>query len=273
MVSLDYSNTKLFSDVFLQLRFLHHHNDSPLTQSAGNPEDDISPILGRWIFSDGIPRVRFLDGIGENRRIQIRLEAGIMQFELIGRPDGKRPEGSESWLEFWGASEEKLAQVECEILRAEVHLYHQRAAAYLMLEDFVSVIRDCDRNLFAIDFVWRRAIRGADLESFDAIRIATVLLRTRAEASMCIRIRDTQGALKAIDRGLANLHGGAGSSRRMPEEDSSEALMLRSMRDALVPKLPSSQRVDLESRLKHALRMENYELAAILRNELRQIGY
>jgi len=72
---------------------------------------------------------------------------------------------------------------------------------------------------------------------------------------------------------LANLHGGAGSSHRLSEDDSSEASTLRAMRDALVPKLPSSQRVDLESRLKHALRMENYELAAILRNELRQIGY
>jgi hypothetical protein len=244
-----------------------------LTQSQGNLEDDISPILGRWEFSDGIPRVRFLDGIGENRRIQIRLEAGIMQFELQGRPDGKHPEGAESWLEFWGASTEKLVQNECEILRGEVLLYHQRAAAFLMLEDFASVVRDCDRNLFAIDFVWSRATRGADLQPFDAIRIATVLLRTRAEASMCIRIRDTQGALAAIDRGLANLHGGAGSSHRLSEDDSSEASTLRAMRDALVPKLPSSQRVDLESRLKHALRMENYELAAILRNELRQIGY
>ena len=196
-----------------------------------------------------------------------------MQFELQGRPDGKHPEGAESWLEFWGASAEKLVQNECEILRGEVLLYHQRAAAFLMLEDFASVVRDCDRNLFAIDFVRSHAIRGVDLESFDAIRIATVLLRTRAEASMCIRIRDTQGALAAIDRGLAYLHGGAGSSHRMSEDDSSEASTLRAMRDALVPKLPSSQRVDLESRLKHALRMENYELAAILRNELRQIGY
>lgn len=244
-----------------------------MTQSQGNLEDDISPILGRWEFSDGIPRVRFLDGIGENRRIQIRLEAGIMQFELQGRPDGKHPEGAESWLEFWTASTEKLVQNECEILRGEILLYHQRAAAFLMLEDFASVVRDCDRNLFAIDFVWSRATRGADLQPFDAIRIATVLLRTRAEASMCIRIRDTQGALAAIDRGLANLHGGAGSSHRLSEDDSSEASTLRAMRDALVPKLPSSQRVDLESRLKHALRMENYELAAILRNELRQIGY
>lgn len=244
-----------------------------MTQSNHNPQDDISQILARWEFSEGTPRVRFLRGIAENRRIQIRLEAGILQFELFGRPDGMRPEGAESWLELWGLNQEKLSQEKCEVLRAEVLLYHQRAAAFLMLEDFVSVVRDCDRNLIAINFVSDRVTNGSEFHSFDAIRVATVLLRTRAEASMCIRVGDTQGALAAIDRGLANLHRSAGSSQRLAEDDSAEASLLRSMRDALVPKLPSSQRVDLESRLKHALRMENYELAVILRNELRQIGY
>ena len=38
------------------------------------------------------------------------------------------------------------------------------------------------------------------------------------------------------------------------------------MRDALVPKLPSSQRVELQERLQAAIDAENYELAAILRD-------
>ena len=41
--------------------------------------------------------------------------------------------------------------------------------------------------------------------------------------------------------------------------------------DVLVPKLPSSQRHEMELRLKAALEVENYELAAILTNELRQL--
>ena len=43
------------------------------------------------------------------------------------------------------------------------------------------------------------------------------------------------------------------------------------MREMLVPKLPSSQRVELEERLQAALDDENYELAAILRDELRMM--
>ena len=55
-------------------------------------------------------------------------------------------------------------------------------------------------------------------------------------------------------------------------EQSNEVILLRGMRDLLVPKLPSSQRAELEDRLQRALDAENYELAAILRDELRQMS-
>ena len=41
------------------------------------------------------------------------------------------------------------------------------------------------------------------------------------------------------------------------------------LRDALVPQLPVSQRSELEERIRAAIDAENYELAAILRDELR----
>ena len=50
-----------------------------------------------------------------------------------------------------------------------------------------------------------------------------------------------------------------------------EIPMLEGMRDVLQPQLPISLRHDLEQRLLGALASENYELAAILRDELRQL--
>ncbi|MEE2972755.1 MAG: UvrB/UvrC motif-containing protein, partial [Planctomycetota bacterium] len=50
-----------------------------------------------------------------------------------------------------------------------------------------------------------------------------------------------------------------------------EIPMLEGMRDVLQPQLPTSQRYELERRLQAALTAENYELAAILRDELRQL--
>jgi protein-arginine kinase activator protein McsA len=43
------------------------------------------------------------------------------------------------------------------------------------------------------------------------------------------------------------------------------------MRDALVSRLPTSERSELEERLRRAVSAENFELAAILRDELRSM--
>jgi CHAD domain-containing protein len=46
---------------------------------------------------------------------------------------------------------------------------------------------------------------------------------------------------------------------------------LRTLRESLVPQLPPAERSELEARLEAAVRAENYELAAILRDELRRL--
>jgi hypothetical protein len=52
-------------------------------------------------------------------------------------------------------------------------------------------------------------------------------------------------------------------------ESLGDVIALRTMRDTLVPQLPPAQRAELEARLRAAVLAENYELAAILRDELR----
>ena len=76
--------------------------------------------------------------------------------------------------------------------------------------------------------------------------------------------------MAAIDQGLSELEELLGPD---VAERSNEMHLLRGMREMLVPKLPASQRVELEERLQAALDDENYELAAILRDELRMMKY
>jgi hypothetical protein len=51
----------------------------------------------------------------------------------------------------------------------------------------------------------------------------------------------------------------------------SDVTALRALRDTLVPQLPPAQRSELEARLRAAVLAENFELAAILRDELRML--
>ena len=34
-------------------------------------------------------------------KVQLRVDLGILQMEMNGRPDGHRPEGFESWLDYY----------------------------------------------------------------------------------------------------------------------------------------------------------------------------
>ena len=90
----------------------------------------------------------------------------------------------------------------------------------------------------------------------------------RADAEAAMASNQPRVAMEALDRGLAELTAILGPQGI---EQSNEVQLLRGMRDLLVPKLPSSQRVELEQRLESALAAENYELAAILRDELRMM--
>jgi hypothetical protein len=153
-------------------------------------------------------------------------------------------------------------------MRQEAQLFHQRASAWFLLGAFDRASADCARNAAAMQWLIENALPEIDPVPLQSIRFAAILLQARAEATGCARRGDTTGALAAIDRALAMMQ------RVQQEHDavSTEVAMLRTLRDAFVPKLPSSQRADLEQRLRDAVRCENFALASILRDELRQIS-
>lgn len=241
-----------------------------MASERGTPEDDIGPILNRWAFEGDSPRVRYLDASDGVRWIQVRVDGGILQFHCKGRPDGERPEGFESWLEYWESNPGSIGGGDINCLLEEASLYRQRAAAYLALEEFDAAAMDCDRNVRVSQLATRR-VAPVNAARFEGMGLANTFLATRARVAKAIQLRDMAGALAAIDRGLGDISMITGDGPGCGEPG--EAAILRAMRGALVPKLPSSQRVELEARLLEAIRTENFELAAILRDELRQIGY
>ena len=97
-------------------------------------------------------------------------------------------------------------------------------------------------------------------------------MRYRAMASMAVRDNEPKAAVVVIDEGLDVLKATfAGSSKPGAFDQSSEARSLRALREGLMPQLPPSQKSELRRRLADAIAQENYELAAILRDELKQL--
>src|SRR5947209_8446986 len=62
---------------------------------------DITPVLKGWDYEAGTINVRKISGEDGSPKLQMRLDLGLLQMELTGRPDGHRPHGCESLLEYF----------------------------------------------------------------------------------------------------------------------------------------------------------------------------
>ncbi len=67
---------------------------------------DIGTLLNEWEY-DPFNHVRKIVGEDGREKIQVRVELGILQMEVDGRPDGKRPYGMESLLDYYQSQFEK----------------------------------------------------------------------------------------------------------------------------------------------------------------------
>jgi hypothetical protein len=245
---------------------------------------DLSNILDEWPYEPGKINVRLIEGDDGEPRIQLRIDLGIMQLRTAGRPDGLRPNGYESLLEFHearldehvesngSASGFSLSEDECRELREEAVQYYHRYVCEMVLDEFEGVVRDTSRNLRVLDICSKHAETEQDRAILEQFRPYIVMMRSRALASQALKDEEPKAAIHALDDGLEILRRYFSENGQLETFDgSSEVQILRQMRDALTPKLPVSQSAELKNRLKQALEQENYELAAILRDELKNM--
>jgi hypothetical protein len=229
--------------------------------------NDISSILQQWAYESGKLNVRIIEAEDGREIIQLRIELGIVQMELHGRPDGIEQDGYQSLLDLHEdrGTSEGLDPEMCRRLREEGVQRSHRAAALFSINRWEDVIRDCNRNLELFNLCSSHAKEAQDKEALEQFRAPVIALRARSAAEWAIGVENTIEAMAAIDQGLNELRDVLGSDC----DDSNEVQLLRGMKEALVPRLPTSERADLQERLAAAIENENYELAAILRDEIR----
>lgn len=256
---------------------------------------DLTALLREWPEDSGRMTVRFLRLDDGRVVLQRRVPLGIFQMESTGRPDGLRPGGYESVLADFrtregGAAGRSTGGVgppmtgsaaagasrlprddEIDAAEFEAELYMHRALALAALGEVDAVVRDTDHVRGLCDAVNGQAV-PARSESMARLRIQSTLLAVRAEVLRAMREQGAGRAVEAIDRGLAELELVLEQSGAIEGAKDVGVHSLRALRAAIVPKLPSSQREELRQRLEAAIMAENFELAAILRNELRQLG-
>jgi len=61
---------------------------------------DLHTILKDWPYESGTVKVRKITGLDGREKLQLRVDLGVLQMEITGRPDGRRPHNCESLLEY-----------------------------------------------------------------------------------------------------------------------------------------------------------------------------
>ena len=243
---------------------------------------DLSNLLREWPYEPGQINVRLVEADDGRPLVQLRLDLGVLQMEMSGRPDGQSIDGFESALEMHeeslgesGADELEpsvLSEDQCRQLRDEAVQYYHRYIALLILGEYDGVLRDTSRNLRVLDLCREHAEGEEDQQVLEQFRPYLLMMRARALASQMVSADEPKAALLALDWGLDEIRIVLEEAGQPEAMDSlNEVQLLRGMRAELMKKLPASQKSELRTRLEEAIRAENYELAAILRDELNNL--
>ncbi len=248
-------------------------------------DSDISEILRQWEYEPGSIAVRKFTGRDGREKIQLRVDLGILQMNAQGRPDGKKPLGHPSLLEFYLARLQQhreahggeddgfgLTPEDCSKLQAEALQYHHRSICELQLADHAGVTRDTERNLKVFDFVTRYA-ESSDLAwSLQQFRPQLLMMHTRAVAMPLLQANDFGAAIRQIEDGMEMIrdfyrqHG-----RTDLLEESNELQSLQEWLMDVEQRRPLSARQRMERQLARALAREDYEKAAELRDKLKKL--
>ena len=250
-----------------------------------SPSKDITPVLRGWDYEPGTINVRKVSGIDGSPKLQMRQDLGLLQMEMTGRPDGRRPHGYESLLEYFETqladhrrrhhgSEDgfHLSRNQCQSLRDEAMMYYWRYLSLFVLEDFTGVVRDTARNLRVLDLCGRFAIDEQDQLVLEQYRPYIIMMNTRAQASIESNEKRYADALRTIDAGLTSIK--EFFDRFAQDENYAEAnevRVLKRLAREIRKKLPVNPLERLERKLEKAVRDERYEEAARLRDRISEM--
>ena len=245
--------------------------------------DDIWEALEGWDFEPGVITVRTVPGDDGEPKVQMRLELGLIQMEMSGRPDGARPHGCESYLHYYrnrlkdhirqygSDAGFELDDDACELVRTEALHYYYRYLGLFHLEQYEQVAADTVRNLQASRFLLDYSTEDEDRYSIEQYRAYILMMNAQARARIARHEGElyealgiVRSAVRKIEAFLDENSGNFGNS-----DESHELRLLEELEVEIIEALPEDFAEKLRIELKEAVDNELFEKAAILRDQIK----
>ncbi|MEM9187093.1 MAG: UvrB/UvrC motif-containing protein [Planctomycetota bacterium] len=253
---------------------------------------DISSLIDGWDFTPDEITVRSIVGDDGKEKLQLRIDLGLMQLEIDGRPDGQTINGFEScldWRRDQQASHDRanpdgapyqLESEDCaELMREGIQYYH-RYISFWHTNRYELCARDTKRNLDLFAFVREHAKYDRDKLQFDQWRPYVTMMHARAVGTPLVELQQWDAAVGAIDAAIAGVERFlADYGQEEQAEKMGELVFLKRWRKEVLKAGGRDEEgaggddplARAQAALAAAIDEERYEDAARLRDELRRL--
>jgi hypothetical protein len=246
---------------------------------------DLNELLGDWRCSGDEVCARLIRGRDGDDVVQLRVDLGLLQMFLDGRPDGLRYHGLPSvydYLQHESRVGYELTEEDWRELHRELQQYNYRRLALSSLAEEAlrekeleqgrsylrRTLRDIERCLAILH---RLEENGAEWDSALAVLVPTLVF-SRARLLTRLRVAENRidEAIEEVERGVRELNQAlaeAGFEQEQREQNPAVAHLCQ-----LGRRLREQHGITrtLKERLHEAIEREDFELAARLRDELRR---
>ena len=240
---------------------------------------DLNDLLRDWPHEPGQIKVRKILGTDHKEKIQLRIDLGLIQMEMNGRPDGLEPYDCESLLEYHTRRAERakkknedyeLTTEEVGELQQEGIQYYHRYISLFQLNDFLGVIRDTARNLEMFEFVAEHSTNEDLAWSVEQFTPYVRMMNTRAKAAIAIEREKHADACALIEKGMEDIRAFYEKTENIEMiQQSPELSFLQEWLEEIRANTPLTKLEKMQREMDRAIAQEAYEKAAELRDQIK----
>ncbi len=212
--------------------------------------------------------------------VQIRVELGLLQMEVEGRPDGVRPHGFPTYFDYlknraaarsnkgtdWKVSPDQAVEVDRELSQ-----FNHRRIAWLTLQRYDKALLDADHSIALMNFLQQNSTNHEYIESHERLRGLVLFHRTQAAAALALERRKPDEAIDSVREGVESLADHQREWTAETERDDTPNESLIAQLRELEHEIRKNFEVEktLREQLDEAVADEDYERAARIRDQIR----
>ncbi len=239
---------------------------------------DIDAALANWDYKAETIQARQVTAHDRRTVLQMRLDMGIVQMEAVDRPDGTRPHGHATYFDFLKAKSAaavaanrdfQLNEEHCREADREFMQFYQRRICWLTLGEYRKAVEDADHTIHFMDFVRDHSPSEEFTEAHEQYRAFVLFHRTQAAAAADAEDEDAEGAIDVLRSGAAAIREILIEEEAEEFDEENDPMLLQLKR--LEEEIRSRHNIGLtmQEQLDTAIANEQYEVAARLRDEMR----